>query len=186
MDQQDPALTVVKSAREAFERGDHIFQYTQSASLEDAYTGARYGRPFKAVQQLEIANQICREGWELVNGSVSRWESSRSVYMVGFYLYRRCAANRELTDTSVRQTVIVPTVTEAQVPSEPVHVAEAGQQDSPGPAVPGSPSISFPPPRDSGGRPRGRGWYPDPAAPSGQSQRRWWDGSVWTDRTDHL
>jgi hypothetical protein len=90
----DPADTVTASARTAFEGGDHIFEYTEAASLEDAYTGARYGRPFKAVQNVGLLNEICRQGWELVNGSMSKWDPSNSVYMVRFYIFRRCEANR--------------------------------------------------------------------------------------------
>jgi len=106
MTRQDPAETVVDNAREAFERGDHVFQYTESASLEsDGYTAGYYGRPFKAVQQVEILNGICRQGWELVNGSVSRWESHNSAYMVGFYLFRRCEASRQLPDAQARQAL---------------------------------------------------------------------------------
>jgi hypothetical protein len=92
-DDTDPAERAVASARQAFERGDHIFEYTESASLESAYAGARYGRPFKAVQDVSLANQICHQGWELVKGSVSKWDPSNSAYMVRFYIFRRCEAN---------------------------------------------------------------------------------------------
>ncbi|GIF23024.1 hypothetical protein Ate02nite_57540 [Paractinoplanes tereljensis] len=94
-DAADPADEVIASAREAFKRGDNIFEYTVSAILESAYTGARYGRPFKAVQNMSLQNQICNQGWELVNGSVSKWDPSNSAYMVRFYLFRRCEANFE-------------------------------------------------------------------------------------------
>jgi hypothetical protein len=91
----DPADAVIESAREAFKRGDSIFEYTQSATLEGAYEAARYGRPFKAVQNVSLVNQICRQGWELVNGSVSKWDPGSSAYMVRFYMLRRCEANLE-------------------------------------------------------------------------------------------
>lgn len=90
----NPANAVTASAREAFERGDYIFEYTESASLEDAYTGARYGRPFKAVQDVGFLNEICHQGWELVNVSASKWDPGNSAYMVRFYIFRRCEANR--------------------------------------------------------------------------------------------
>jgi len=92
-DDTDPADGVITSAREAFKRGDNIFEYTESASLESAYTGARYGRPFKAVQDVSLLNQICHQGWELVNGSASKWDPGNSAYMVRFYIFRRCEAN---------------------------------------------------------------------------------------------
>jgi len=92
-DDTDPANAVIASSREAFKRGDNIFEYTESASLESAYTGARYGRPFKAIQDVSLPNQICHQGWELVNGSVSKWDPSNSAYMVRFYIFRRCEAN---------------------------------------------------------------------------------------------
>jgi hypothetical protein len=89
----NPADGVVASAREAFKRGDNIFEYTDSASLESAYTGARYGRPFKAVQDVSLSNQVCHQGWELVNVSVSKWDPSDSAYMVRFYIFRRREGN---------------------------------------------------------------------------------------------
>jgi hypothetical protein len=92
-DETDPADTVIASARDAFKRGDNIFEYTESATLESAYAGARYGRPFKAVQNVSLPNQICDQGWELVTGSASKWDPSDSVYMVRFYTFRRCEAN---------------------------------------------------------------------------------------------
>jgi hypothetical protein len=92
-DDTDPADGVITSAREAFKRGDNIFEYTESASLEDAYTGAIHGRPFKAVQDVSLLNQICHQGWELVNGSASKWDPDDSAYMVRFFIFRRCEAN---------------------------------------------------------------------------------------------
>jgi len=93
-DDTNPADTVTASAREAFERGDNIFEYTEAASLENAYTAARYGRPFKAVQNVGLPNEICHQGWELVNGFVSKWDPGDSAYMVRFYIFRRSEANR--------------------------------------------------------------------------------------------
>jgi len=96
-DDQDPAETVLPSAGEAFRRGDHVFQYTEAAWLEKGYAAGRYGRPFKAVQELRLVNGICREGWELLDASVSRWESGNSAYMMGFYTFRRCEENRPIS-----------------------------------------------------------------------------------------
>lgn len=92
-DDTNPADGVIASAIEAFNRGDHIFEYTDSASLESAYAGARYGRPFKAVQDVTLLNQVCRQGWELFNVSVSKWDPRDSAYMVRFYLFRRREQN---------------------------------------------------------------------------------------------
>jgi len=92
-DDTNPADGVIASACEAFKRGDNVFEYTESASLEGAYTAARYGRPFKAVQDLSLVNQICHQGWEFVNGSASKWDPGNSAYMVRFYMFRRCEAN---------------------------------------------------------------------------------------------
>jgi hypothetical protein len=92
-DDTNPADGVVASAREAFIRGDNVFEYTEAASLENAYTSARYGRPFKAVQDVSLLNQVCHQGWELVNGTASKWDPSSSAYMVRFYIFRRCQAN---------------------------------------------------------------------------------------------
>src|SRR5664279_6501671 len=93
-DDTNPADTVAASAREAFKRGDNIFEYSDAASLSDAYTGARYGRPFQAVQNVGLLNEICHQGWELVNGCVSKWDPGNSAYMMRFYIFRRCEANR--------------------------------------------------------------------------------------------
>jgi len=93
-DDTNPADTVAASAREAFKRGDNIFEYSDAASLSNAYTGARYGRPFQAVQNVGLLNEICHQGWELVNGCVSKWDPGNSAYMVRFYIFRRCEANR--------------------------------------------------------------------------------------------
>jgi hypothetical protein len=95
-DDANPADGVVASAREAFNRGDNIFEYSEAASLESAYAGARYGRPFKAVQDVGLLNQICHQGWELVNGSASKWDPGNSAYMVRFYTFRRSEANRDV------------------------------------------------------------------------------------------
>ena len=58
----------------------------------------------------EILNAVCKEGWELVNGSfvfVEQGSQSRDKFMssgqniavkgtvIGYYLFRRCEENRE-------------------------------------------------------------------------------------------
>jgi hypothetical protein len=89
----NPTDGVIERARAAFQRGDNVFEYNAPATLEDAYTGARYGRPFKVVQDVKLPNQICQQGWELVSASVSQWNPSDSVYMMRFYIFRRREEN---------------------------------------------------------------------------------------------
>ena len=92
-DNTNPADRVVESAQEAFKRGDNVFEYVDSASLESGYTAGRYGRPFKAVQDVSLVNQVCHQGWELVDVSVSKWDPRDSAYMVRFYIFRRREGN---------------------------------------------------------------------------------------------
>ncbi len=96
-DDQDPRETVLPRAGEAFRRGDHVFQYTQAAWLLQGYVAGRYGLPLQPVQEIELVNGICREGWELLDASVSKWESGNSAYMMGFYTFRRCEENRKIS-----------------------------------------------------------------------------------------
>lgn len=96
MSSADPtAVNAVSMAGAAFARNDQVFVYSQSAYLmQDAYASGLYGRPFEPIQEVDIVNDICRQGWELVNGSFAPWEAGNSVYMVGFYVFRRCEANQ--------------------------------------------------------------------------------------------
>jgi hypothetical protein len=72
------------------------FSAIESSASAIRVRAERYsGRPLKAVQPVNLPNGICREGWELVNGSVSQWKSRNSVCLVRFYLFRRCEANRQ-------------------------------------------------------------------------------------------
>jgi hypothetical protein len=63
----------------------------------------------RTTDPVEVLNSVCREGWELVNGSfvfVEEGQQSRDKFMssgqnvaikgatVGYYLFRRCEANR--------------------------------------------------------------------------------------------
>lgn len=100
-------------AREAFERGDAVFQYsldvhqTQAIVLPmiGAYTG-----PKTTTDPTDILNSVCNEGWELLNGSfvfLERGSESRDKFMssgqqiavkgtiVGYYLFNRCEANKK-------------------------------------------------------------------------------------------
>jgi hypothetical protein len=63
----------------------------------------------RTTDPVEVLNSVCREGWELVNGSfvfIEEGQQSRDKFMssgqnvavkgtiVGYYLFRRCEANR--------------------------------------------------------------------------------------------
>ena len=103
--------TPAGEALTAFERGDRVFQYAidvmkQSARVEkmgSAKTRARSSDP------VDVLNAVCDEGWELVNGSfvfVETGQKSRDKLMssgqlvaisgtvMGYYLFKRCEANR--------------------------------------------------------------------------------------------
>jgi hypothetical protein len=86
--------TPAGQARRAFERKDHVFQYSIDA--------------MKTADPVAVLNSVCNEGWELANGSfvfVEEGQQSRDKVgggqniattgtTVGFYLFRRCEANR--------------------------------------------------------------------------------------------
>jgi hypothetical protein len=101
----------VGRARAGFDRGDHVFQYSLDvlnqkgiiAAIIDSATGQRESDP------VEVLNSVCREGWELVNGSFVFVEQGRQTRdnsmapgqnvttegeVVGYYLFKRCEANR--------------------------------------------------------------------------------------------
>jgi hypothetical protein len=98
-------------ARTAFERGDQLFQFeidvknTKAAVIPmiTATTNTSTTDP------VAILNSVCNEGWELVNGSFVFHElgsESRDKFLasgqnvavkgtvIGYYLFRRCDANR--------------------------------------------------------------------------------------------
>jgi hypothetical protein len=100
-------------ARNAFERGDHVFQYSidvqKTEPIVIAMTGA-FTKTKATNDPSEILNAVCNEGWELVNGSFVFLElgsESRDKFMasgqnvavkgtiVGYYLFKRCEANRQ-------------------------------------------------------------------------------------------
>ncbi len=94
-DTGDPKVDIVPKAREAFERGDFYFELYDSATLLRGFTAGKYGLPFVPVQPVDRVNDVCRQGWEVINVTHSQWEVSQSVYMAGFYAFRRCEANRK-------------------------------------------------------------------------------------------
>ena len=98
-------------ARLAFERGDHVFQYSIDVMSQQAIIVAMVGSATsqKTTDPVAILHSVCHEGWELVNGSfvfVEQGQQSRDKFMssgqnvaikgttVGYYLFRRCDANR--------------------------------------------------------------------------------------------
>jgi hypothetical protein len=103
--------TPVGQARTAYAEGDEIFQTSFDVMSQEAIIVAMVGSKTnkKANDPTAILNAICREGWELVNGSfvfVEEGQQSRDKFMssgqnvaikgstVGYYLFKRCEANR--------------------------------------------------------------------------------------------
>lgn len=100
----------VGQAETAFARGDQVFQYSHSVMSQHAIIVAMVGSNTTktTTDPSEILNAVCRQGWELVNGSfvfVVEGEQSRDKFLasgqnvavkgqtVGYYLFRRCADN---------------------------------------------------------------------------------------------
>ncbi len=98
-------------ARLAYERSDDVFQYAHDVMSQKAIIVAMVGSTTAktTADPVEILNSVCREGWELVNGSfvfVEQGQQSRDKFMasgqnvairgttVGYYLFRRCEPNR--------------------------------------------------------------------------------------------
>lgn len=106
--------TPAGQARVAYESGDHVFQYSFDVMSQQAIIVAMVGsRTSKRTSDpVAVLNSVCHEGWELVNGSfvfVEEGSQSRDKFMssgqnvaikgttVGYYLFRRCEANRRET-----------------------------------------------------------------------------------------
>jgi hypothetical protein len=106
----------VGMARAAFERGDLIFQYSVDVMNQTAIIVAMIGSATsdKTTDPVAVLNAICREGWDLVNGGfvfVEEGQQSRDKLMssgqnvaikgrtVGYYLFKRCEANRRTAAT---------------------------------------------------------------------------------------
>ena len=109
--------TPAGQARLAYERGDHVFQYSIDVMNQQAIIVAMVGSTTgkRTTDPSEILNSVCREGWDLVNGSfifVEQGQQSRDKFMssgqnvaikgtvVGYYLFRRCGTNREAPQKS--------------------------------------------------------------------------------------
>lgn len=110
--------TPVGQAQNAFERGDQAFQYqldvlNQLAVIAPLLVGETKYR--RTTDSVEVLNAVCAEGWELVNGSfvfVHTGVKSRDTLVangqnssimgrtVGYYLFKRCEANRKAPPTT--------------------------------------------------------------------------------------
>ncbi len=101
----------IGQARTAFAQGDHLFQAEFEVMNQTAEIVAMMGsfNTSKANNPTAVLNGIVREGWELINGSfafVPEGEQSRDKFMssgqnvairgkmMGYYLFRRCEANK--------------------------------------------------------------------------------------------
>jgi hypothetical protein len=98
-------------ARLAFESEDHVFQFSINVMNQQAIVVAMVGANTtkQTKDPAAILNSVCDEGWELVNGSfvfIEEGQQSRDKFAssgqniatkgstVGYYLFRRCEANR--------------------------------------------------------------------------------------------
>lgn len=110
-DRQAFLATPVGQARQSFERGDMVFQCSIDVMSQQAIIAVMMGSTTtqRTKDPVVVLNAVCREGWELVNGSfvfVEQGQQSRDKFMssgqnvaikgetVGYYLFRRCEANR--------------------------------------------------------------------------------------------
>jgi hypothetical protein len=106
--------TPAGEARQAYENGDNVFQYAIDVMSQQAIIVAMVGSrtSSRTTNPSVILNSVCVEGWELVNGSfvfVEQGMQSRDKFMssgqnvairgttVGYYLFKRCEANRRDT-----------------------------------------------------------------------------------------
>ena len=98
-------------ARDAFEEGDQVFQFSIDVLNQEAIIVAMVGSRASAkhADPTSILNSVCDEGWELVNGDfvfVQEGHQSRDKFMssgqnvavkgtvLGYYLFKRNEANR--------------------------------------------------------------------------------------------
>jgi hypothetical protein len=125
-------------ARLAYERGDHVFQYSFDVMNQQAIIVAMVGSTTakRTNDPVAVLNSVCHEGWELVNGSfvfVEEGAQSRDKFMssgqnvaikgttVGYYLFKRCEANR--TSTSNPWEGVVEGVHENRAEAHPGELA---------------------------------------------------------------
>lgn len=101
----------VGRAQTAYDRGDHVFQYSHDVVSQQAVIVALVGSTSlkSTTDPSAVLNAVCDQGWELVNGSfvfIHEGSQSRDKFMssgqnlavkgtvVGYYLFRRCRENR--------------------------------------------------------------------------------------------
>ncbi|GHA73779.1 hypothetical protein ACIQRS_01750 [Streptomyces termitum] len=104
--------TPVGRARQCFEQGDLVYQCSIDVMSQQAVIVAMVGSTTlkQTTDPVAVLNAVCREGWELVNGSfvfVEQGQQSRDKFMtsgqnvavkgetVGYYLFKRREANRK-------------------------------------------------------------------------------------------
>jgi hypothetical protein len=113
-------------ARLAFDRGDHVFQYSLDVMNQQAIIVAMVGSATSKTQAdpTSVLNSVCHEGWELVNGDfvfVTEGQQSRDKFMssgqnvaikgmvVGYYLFKRNETNRRVeTEEQLKQRLLEP------------------------------------------------------------------------------
>ena len=110
-DRQAFLTTPVGRARQCFERGDLVYQCSIDVMSQQAVIVAMVGSATtqRTNDPVVVLNAVCREGWELVNGSfvfVEQGQQSRDKFLssgqnvaikgetVGYYVFRRCEANK--------------------------------------------------------------------------------------------
>ncbi len=98
-------------ARSAYDKNDHVFQCHFDVLSQEAIIVSMIGSTTKkrTSDPTDILNSVCREGWELITGSfvfLEEGSQSRDKLMssgqniavkgrnMGYYLFRRCEANR--------------------------------------------------------------------------------------------
>jgi hypothetical protein len=108
-------------ARQAFQNGDHAFQFSIDVINQQAIIVAMVGSTTKqrTADPTAVVNSVCREGWELVNGDfvfVQTGQQSRDKFMssgqnvaiagtvVGYYLFRRCEEHAVGGETDAQLT----------------------------------------------------------------------------------
>ncbi|WP_141723014.1 hypothetical protein [Micromonospora matsumotoense] len=104
-------------ARLAFQRGDYVFQYSIDVMSQEAIIVPMVGSTTlkKTSDPVAILNAVCREGWELVNGSfvfVEEGQQSRDKFAasgqniatkgrtVAYYLFKRCESHHHAPEDS--------------------------------------------------------------------------------------
>jgi hypothetical protein len=102
-------------ARQAYDDRDPVFQYSIDVMHQQAIIVPMVGSTTskQTADPSAILNAVCHEGWELVNGSfvfIEQGQQSRDKFLasgqnvaikgtvVGYYVFKRCEANKEETE----------------------------------------------------------------------------------------